>query len=104
MNLLSAKFKLALNEFTLKVEIEIPVHGFTVLFGPSGSGKTSFLRCISGLERAPEGFLQIGDETWQEATKRGKTKGRGFSGRGFSFRPMKEKLVMFFRKCACSLI
>jgi len=92
MNLLSAKFKLALNEFTLKAEIEIPVHGFTVLFGPSGSGKTSFLRCISGLERAPEGFLQIGDETWQDER------------RGFSFRPMKEKLVMFFRKCACSLI
>ena len=69
MNLLSAKFKLALGEFTLKVEIEIPVHGFTVLFGPSGSGKTSFLRCISGLERAPEGFLQIGDETWQDERK-----------------------------------
>ena len=36
MNLLSAKFKLALNEFTLKVEIEIPVHGFTVLLGAVG--------------------------------------------------------------------
>ena len=37
--------------------------------GPSGSGKTSFLRCISGLERAPEGFLQIDDETWQDEKK-----------------------------------
>ena len=70
MNLLSAKFKLVFDEFIFKVDLEIPVHGFTVLFGPSGSGKTSFLRCISGLERSPEGFLRIGDETWQDE-KRG---------------------------------
>ena len=69
MNLLSAKFNLVLDAFTLKVETEIPLQGFTVLFGPSGSGKTSFLRCISGLERAPEGFLKIGDETWQDEKK-----------------------------------
>jgi molybdate transport system ATP-binding protein len=66
MNLLSAKFRLELNNFVFQVDCEIPVHGFTVLFGPSGSGKTSFLRCISGLERAPGGFFQIGDEIWQD--------------------------------------
>jgi len=66
MNLLSAKFKLELNDFIFQVNCEIPVHGFTILFGPSGSGKTSFLRCISGLERAPGGFFQIGDEVWQD--------------------------------------
>jgi len=70
MNLLSAKFKLSFDKFTLSVDVEIPIHGFTVLFGPSGSGKTSFLRCISGLERAPGGFLQINDEIWQDE-KRG---------------------------------
>jgi molybdate transport system ATP-binding protein len=70
MNLLSAKFELAFDKFKFKIDVKIPVDGFTVLFGPSGSGKTSFLRCISGLERAPEGFLQIGDEVWQDE-KRG---------------------------------
>ena len=69
MKLLSAKFKLGFDEFTLNVELEVPVHGFTVLFGPSGSGKTTFLRCMSGLERAPGGFLQIGDEIWQDENR-----------------------------------
>ena len=66
MNQLSAKFKLGFDEFTLDTALEVPVYGFTVLFGPSGSGKTTFLRCMSGLERAPGGFLQIGNEVWQD--------------------------------------
>ena len=60
MNLLSARFNLEFDDFIFNVDFEISVHGFTVLFGPSGCGKTSFLRCISGLERAPEGFFRIG--------------------------------------------
>ena len=70
MNQLSAKFKVSFDECTLDAELEVPVHGFTVLFGPSGSGKTTFLRCMSGLERAPGGFLQVGNEIWQDE-KRG---------------------------------
>ena len=66
MNLLSARFNLEFDDFIFNVDFEISVHGFTVLFGPSGSGKTSFLRCISGLERAPEGFFRIGDKIWQD--------------------------------------
>ena len=66
MNQLSAKFKLAFAEFTLNAEFEVPVQGFTALFGPSGSGKTTLLRCLSGLERAPKGFLKIGGDIWQD--------------------------------------
>ena len=66
MNQLSAKFQLALDKFMLNVNINVPVQGFTVLFGPSGSGKTSFLRCLSGLERAPTGFLKVGKDIWQD--------------------------------------
>ena len=66
MNLLSAKFKLAFTEFVLNAEIKVPVQGFTVLFGPSGCGKTTFLRCLAGLERAPTGFLKIGENIWQD--------------------------------------
>jgi molybdate transport system ATP-binding protein len=41
----------------------------TALFGHSGSGKTTCLRCIAGLERADEGFIQVNDEVWQDSDK-----------------------------------
>jgi molybdate transport system ATP-binding protein len=40
----------------------------TALFGASGSGKTTLLRAIAGLEKVPGGFLQIGEEVWQDDT------------------------------------
>ena len=69
MNNLSTKIKIELGNFTLNVELDIPIHGFMVLFGRSGSGKTTFLRCLSGLERAPDGYLKIGNETWQDESQ-----------------------------------
>ena len=66
MNDLSTKINIKLGNFTLNVELDIPIHGFMVLFGRSGSGKTTFLRCLSGLERAPDGYLKIGNEIWQD--------------------------------------
>jgi len=66
MKKLFAKFNLPFPGFMLNTELEVPVEGFTVLFGPSGSGKTTFLRCLSGLERAPHGFLKIDDDIWQD--------------------------------------
>jgi len=69
MNDLSTKIKIELGNFTLNVELDIPIHGFMVLFGRSGSGKTTFLRCLSGLERAPDGYLKIGNEIWQDESQ-----------------------------------
>jgi len=66
MSLLSAKFKVSFPDFNLNVDLNIQVKGFNVIFGPSGCGKTTLLRCLSGLERSPEGFLKIGDEIWQD--------------------------------------
>ena len=37
------------------------------IIGPSGSGKTTLLRCIDFLERADEGSLTLGDETFDFA-------------------------------------
>ena len=37
------------------------------IIGPSGSGKTTLLRCIDFLERADEGSLTFGDETFNAA-------------------------------------
>jgi molybdate transport system ATP-binding protein len=66
MGLLEAKFKVAYPEFNLDVELDLPARGVTVVFGPSGSGKTTLLRCLSGLEKAPSGYIKIADQVWQD--------------------------------------
>ncbi len=54
--------------FVLSVDLSVPSFGVTALFGASGSGKTTLLRAIAGLEKVPDGFLQIGEEVWQEGS------------------------------------
>ncbi|TVT91293.1 molybdenum ABC transporter ATP-binding protein [Pseudomonas sp. RGB] len=53
--------------FALKVDLKLPGRGVTALYGHSGSGKTTCLRCIAGLERAEDGFVQINDQAWQDS-------------------------------------
>ncbi|MEH6491952.1 molybdenum ABC transporter ATP-binding protein [Halopseudomonas sp.] len=65
-----ARFRLPLDSFTLDVDLALPARGVTALFGPSGSGKTSLLRCIAGLAQAPEGKLTLGDNCWQDSTRK----------------------------------
>jgi len=55
--------------FALDVDLKMPGRGVTALYGHSGSGKTTCLRCIAGLERADDGFVQINDEVWQDSSK-----------------------------------
>ena len=69
MQTVQARFKLAFADFQLDVDLQLPGEGITVLFGPSGSGKTTLLRCIAGLEKAPNGFLQINGEVWQNSQR-----------------------------------
>ena len=64
-----ARFKLDYSGFSLDVDLDLPGRGVTALFGPSGSGKTTLLRCFAGLERTPDGFLQIKGTIWQDAAK-----------------------------------
>ncbi len=45
------RHKLAKDDFTLDIDVEIPDAGITGVFGESGSGKTTLLRCIAGLEQ-----------------------------------------------------
>lgn len=52
--------------FSLRVDVQLPQQGITVLSGPSGSGKTTLLRCIAGLERAPQATIRIQGELWQD--------------------------------------
>jgi molybdate transport system ATP-binding protein len=64
---IQACFRLEWPGFCLDVDLNLPPRGVTAVFGPSGSGKTSLLRCIAGLERAPQGRLTVAGEIWQDA-------------------------------------
>jgi molybdate transport system ATP-binding protein len=70
MTTIQARFKLDYGDFNLDVDLTLPGTGITVLFGHSGSGKTSLLRCIAGLQQAPQGFLAVNGSVWQDS-KRG---------------------------------
>ncbi len=69
MSRLVARFYVHYPAFNLNVELDLPASGITVLYGPSGSGKTTLLRCLAGLERASNGFMQFGDDVWQDEAR-----------------------------------
>jgi molybdate transport system ATP-binding protein len=69
MSRLIARFDLHYPGFHLNVDLDVPTSGITVLFGPSGSGKTTLLRGLAGLERAFDGFMRFGNDTWQDEGK-----------------------------------
>ncbi|MBB5188598.1 molybdate transport system ATP-binding protein [Zhongshania antarctica] len=52
-------------DFRLDIDTALPSTGITAICGPSGSGKTSLLRCIAGLDRAPDGMVQFLGSDWQ---------------------------------------
>ncbi|MGZ8214183.1 MAG: molybdenum ABC transporter ATP-binding protein [Methylosarcina sp.] len=64
---IAARFVLDYGTFRLDVDLHLPGSGISVLFGPSGSGKTTFLRCIAGLERPPQGRLMVNGKVWQDS-------------------------------------
>ena len=56
------------NEIIKGVDIQIDQGDVIAVLGPSGSGKTTLLRCIEFLEKADEGALTIGGETYDLAS------------------------------------
>ncbi len=65
--MIDVRLQLKYADFALDVDLHLPGRGVTALYGHSGSGKTTCLRCIAGLERAEDGFIQINDEVWQDS-------------------------------------
>lgn len=65
--MIDVRLHLNYSGFELDVDLHLPGRGVTALYGHSGSGKTTCLRCIAGLERAEDGFIQINDEVWQDS-------------------------------------
>ncbi|KAA0983341.1 molybdenum ABC transporter ATP-binding protein [Pseudomonas sp. ANT_J28] len=68
--MIHARLKLRYSGFALEVDLQLPGRGVTALYGHSGSGKTTCLRCIAGLEKAEQGFIQVNDEVWQDSDKK----------------------------------
>ena len=64
---IEARFRIDWSDFSLDVDLSVPARGVTSLFGPSGCGKTTLLRAIAGLEHHRDGFLKVGDMTWQDS-------------------------------------
>lgn len=65
--MIDVRLHLKYSAFALEVDLHLPGRGVTALYGRSGSGKTTCLRCIAGLERAADGFVQVNDEVWQDS-------------------------------------
>ncbi|MEL7284448.1 MAG: molybdenum ABC transporter ATP-binding protein [Pseudomonadota bacterium] len=61
---LSLTAEIALDDFTLALDTEVPLDGVTAVFGPSGSGKTSLLHLIAGFLRPDRGAIAFGDDVW----------------------------------------
>ena len=68
--MIDMRLQLSYSGFALDVDLQLPGRGVTALYGHSGSGKTTCLRCIAGLEQAPQGFVQVNDEVWQDSEKK----------------------------------
>ncbi|WP_262499525.1 molybdenum ABC transporter ATP-binding protein [Pseudomonas proteolytica] len=67
MSMIEVRLQLNYSGFALDIDLKLPGRGVTALYGHSGSGKTTCLRCIAGLERAGDGFVQINDQVWQDS-------------------------------------
>lgn len=63
------RYVLRRSEFSLDVDLQIPMRGITGIFGESGSGKTTLLRCIAGLEKPATGRLAINGDVWQDTAQ-----------------------------------
>ncbi len=75
-------------DFWLDVDIELRNGEFLVLWGPSGSGKTTLLRCVAGLERPEEGYIEVNGEVWFD------------SKRGINLPPQKRHVGFVFQDYA----
>lgn len=66
---LSLKVDLRLEDFSLRLEEQLPASGVTAVFGPSGSGKSSLLRAIAGFEMPRIGHIALKEDVWFDSER-----------------------------------
>ena len=64
--MIQLQIKISRSAFELNLDLQLPGQGITAILGPAGSGKTSLLRAVAGLDKNPEGRIQIGAHIWQD--------------------------------------
>jgi molybdate transport system ATP-binding protein len=55
--------------FAIELDFEMP-HGALGILGPSGSGKSMTLKCIAGIEKPDEGFIEVDGRILFDSAKR----------------------------------
>lgn len=63
MNILDINIKVNYQQFTLAIDLPIPLTGITGIFGHSASGKSTLLRAIAGLEQSLLGSITLTNTT-----------------------------------------
>ena len=63
--MIEVQLRLQRREFTLDVQMQLPIGCATALVGPSGCGKTTVLRAMAGLLHAA-GRVAVGEQVWQD--------------------------------------
>ena len=66
---LIVKIRRDLGSFCLDVDFEAE-NGVTCLLGPSGCGKSLTLKCIAGIERPDEGYIELDGTVLFDSTRR----------------------------------
>ncbi len=66
---LAARIRHRFADFTLDVDLQLPGRSVSALFGQSGSGKTTCLRCLAGLERADQAYIEVNGQVWQDSQR-----------------------------------
>ena len=66
---INVRLQLSYSDFALDLDLQLPGKGITALYGHSGSGKTTCLRCIAGLERASQAYVEVNGEVWQDSRR-----------------------------------
>ncbi|NBA97412.1 molybdenum ABC transporter ATP-binding protein [Pseudomonas sp. R5(2019)] len=67
---IQARLQVAFPDFDLDVDLHLPGRGVSALFGPSGSGKTTCLRCLAGLEKADQAYIEVNGEVWEDSQRK----------------------------------
>ncbi|WP_295891843.1 molybdenum ABC transporter ATP-binding protein ModC [uncultured Vibrio sp.] len=61
--MLKIEFQKQMDDFSVDVKANIPMHGVCAIFGRSGAGKTSVVNALGGLSVPDSGHIQLGDTT-----------------------------------------